>query len=324
MRSFLEKAEGRLLEIEGGGGGAWRVNENGVERILALLDRKAEFIVFKERILVYVKSALGHPAMYPLADIDFQAPAAAVLMDLDGTTAKSEHFWIWILEKTVAALIGSPRFSFVSEDMPYLSGHSVSEHLQYCLEKYSPRCTLEEARSMHMRIARQELSEIRLGSGRQGAFSPAPGLKEFLLRLKARKVKLGLVSSGLHEKAFPEILSVFDSLQLGNPLDFYDAVITAGQSIRKGQMGTLGELSAKPHPWLYAEALRVGLGIPPDQYHRVVGIEDSSAGVLSIRLAGFAAVGLNGGNIRSSGADVLVHGQFDSLIEALPFILGDG
>jgi beta-phosphoglucomutase-like phosphatase (HAD superfamily) len=86
-----------------------------------------------------------------------------------------------------------------------------------------------------------------------------------------------------------------------NPADFYDAMITAGFPMRKGRPGTLGELSPKPHPWLYAEISRVGLGIAAEQRHHVIGIEDSGAGVCSIRLAGFAAIGMDGGNIVESG-----------------------
>lgn len=32
-----------------------------------------------------------------------------------------------------------------------------------------------------------------------------------------------------------EIISAFKQLALGNPVDFYDAIITAGQALRKGQ-----------------------------------------------------------------------------------------
>ena len=84
-------------------------------------------------------------------------------------------------------------------------------------------------------------------------------------------------------------------------MDFYDVIITAGQALKKGQTGTLGELSPKPHPWLYAETARDGLGISPSRRHKVIGIEDSSAGIISIRLAGFAAIGIGGGNIETSG-----------------------
>ena len=39
-----------------------------------------------------------------------EKPLQAVLMDLDGTTVHSEHFWIWIIEKTTASLLGNPKF----------------------------------------------------------------------------------------------------------------------------------------------------------------------------------------------------------------------
>ena len=139
------------------------------------------------------------------------------------------------------------------------------------------------------------------GNGRANAFVPTEGLKDFLLALKARRIKIGLVTSGLYEKAWPEIYAAFQQLELGDPREFYDAIITAGHPIRKGEVGTLGELEPKPHPWLYAEVARVGLGIEFSRRSRVVGIEDSGAGVVAIRLAGFATIGFEGGNIRDSG-----------------------
>lgn len=107
------------------------------------------------------------------------------------------------------------------------------------------------------------MNEILEGRGKEGAFVPSPGIKGFLLALKEKGVKIGLVTSGLYEKAWPEIMSAFDTLKMGEKAeDFYDASITAGYPLRKGSVGTLGELSPKPHPWLYAEVARVGLGIP--------------------------------------------------------------
>ena len=107
---------------------------------------------------------------------------------------------------------------------------------------------------------------------------------------------------------------------MGDPKDFYDAIITAGFAMRKGEVGTLGELSPKPHPWLYAETARVGLGLSPEQRGSVVGIEDSGAGICSIRLAGFAPYGITGGNLEQSGTMGLCracHTDFKSLYEDL-------
>jgi len=133
-------------------------------------------------------------------------------------------------------------------------------------------------------------------------------------------VKIGLVTSGLYQKAWPEILSAFRQLDMGDPKEFYDAIVTAGFPLRKGTTGTLGELSPKPHPWLYAETCRVGLGVDFTQRHSVVGIEDSGAGVCSIRLAGFSVIGLSGGNIIESGTRELCsyyEETFDSILRII-------
>ena len=53
---------------------------------------------------------------------------------------------------------------------------------------------------------------------------------------------------------------------------------------------------------------------------RVLGFEDSSAGIVSVRLAGFCAVGINGGNIHAGGVDSLCMRKYDSLMDALPLI----
>ena len=135
-------------------------------------------------------------------------------------------------------------------------------------------------------------------------------------------VKIGLVTSGLYEKAWPEIVSAFRTLDMGDPKEFYDAIISAGFTLRKGEAGTLGELSPKPHPWLYAETCRVGLGMDFSDRHHVIGIEDSGAGVCSIRLAGFPVIGFGGGNIIQSGTRELCSHYCDTFEEILKLIRG--
>lgn len=312
-----------FIALTEGGDGRWRIGKDGVRAILTPLDRKVEFIVLSEQTLCYVKSAMGYPAIYPLPEVDFSAPADAVLMDLDGTSVHSEHFWMWVIEQATARLLDNPAFQLESADEPFVSGHSVSEHLSHCVNKYCPDKTVEEARVHYFAITHHEMAEIMAGRGRKGAFTPSPNLKEFLLELKGNGIKIGLVTSGLYEKAWPEILNAFQTLEMGDPLDFYDAIITAGTPFSRNSAGTLGELAPKPHPWLYAETARVGLGLDPARRHRVIGMEDSSAGVVSIRLAGFAALGVAGGNITQSGARPLLYKECDGLLDALPIILGE-
>ena len=288
--------------------------------VAATGDGKVEFIGFENHTLALVNSALGYPAYYPVDSVDKELPIAAVLMDLDGTTVHSEEFWIWIIQMSTASLLENPRFELEDSDLPYVSGHSVSEHLQYCVDKYCPEKSVEDARKLYFEHTHREMQLILEGKGKPGAFRPSPGIKDFLLELKGMGIKIGLVTSGLYEKAFPEILDAFKTLDLGDPKEFYDAIITAGFALRQGEPGTLGELSPKPHPWLYAETLRVGLGMSYDSRHAAIGIEDSGAGVASIRLAGMQAWGIEGGNIEQSGTRGLCSQYTDSFEKLLHLI----
>jgi len=295
-----------LIPLELTSDSAFSIGSCGVTSIKTTADRKVEFIDFDNGTRqALIKSAMGYPAYYPVHDVKIEKPLQAVLMDLDGTTVHSEEFWMWIIEKAVASLRGDNNFKLDSSDEPHVSGHSVSEHLQYCINKYCPEKSVEEARTWYFKHTNYEMKEIMEGRGRKGAFTPSPGIKDFLYELKDLGVKIGLVTSGLYEKAWPEILDAFKTLGMGDPKEFYDAIITAGHAIRPGEPGTLGELSPKPHPWLYAETARVGLGIPFEERNTVVGIEDSGAGVVSIVLSGFSAIGIGGGNIIDSGTKSL-------------------
>lgn len=277
------------------------VGNHGVQAIAKTGDGKVEFIGFDDQTMALVNSAMGYPAYHPVHCVEQEEPIKAVLMDLDGTTVHSEEFWIWITEQSTASLLDNPKFELEEADLPYVSGHSVSEHLQYCVTKYCPDKTVEEARTYYFEHTHREMKLILEGKGKPGAFTPAPGIKDFLLELKDMDMKIGLVTSGLYEKAYPEILDAFKTLGMGDPADFYDAIITAGHALRKGESVTLGELSPKPHPWLYAKTFRVGLGMEFSQRHSAIGIEDSGAGICSILLAGMQPWGIGGGNIDQSG-----------------------
>ena len=316
------KNAGDFIPLEVSDGGPFKVGEDGVKEILGTKDGKTEFAVYQDKTLCYVKSLMGYPAIYPMMEPVFEGPAEALLMDLDGTSVRSEQFWMWIIEKTMQRLMGNASFGLSDEDEPFVSGHSVSEHLQYCITKYCPNQKVEEARTFYYEIVEDEMQKIMKGQGKKGAFVPSPGLKDFLMELKAEHIKIGLVTSGLYNKAIPEIVSAFDVMGMGDPFQFYDTIITAGTAFQQGQAGTLSELAMKPHPWLYAETARVGLGIMPKERNRVIGMEDSSAGVLSLRLAGFSVIGIGGGNIEKAGVSGLCLKEYDHLCDALPLITG--
>lgn len=284
--------------------GRFQSGRDGVRAVGRTRDRKIEWIGQETGTLARVDSSMGYPAYYPVPTLR-EGKVKAVLMDLDGTTVHSETFWIWMIQLTLASLMDRLDFEVEDVDIPFISGHSVSEHLHYGLQKYCPDRSLEEAREYYFGHTQREMNKILQGSGRTGAFAPAPGIREFLLEMKGAGLRIGLVTSGLYEKAWPEIVAAFREMNLGNPLEFYDAIMTAGFIPGRGAAGTLGELCPKPHPWLYSEAARVGLGIPFEGRGSVIGIEDSAAGVYSLRLAGIQPFGIAGGNIIEGGGENL-------------------
>lgn len=156
------------------------------------------------------------------------------------------------------------------------------------------------------------------GRGHVDAFKPADGLKDFLTEVKKRNIKIGLATSGLDYKAIPEIVAAFRTLNMGDPRNYYDAIITGGRRKDVGDYGTLGEVASKPHPWIYTELAYLGLKVTDPT--TVIGIEDSAAGVLSLRFSGFPVVGLNGGNITQSGLDCLCCKKVNKLEEILQII----
>ncbi|MDL2318690.1 HAD family phosphatase [Eubacteriales bacterium OttesenSCG-928-A19] len=293
--------------------GLFARGRDGISAILSDRARSAEYILYEDgRMMCHVPSSTGPGAYYPVPEIRLERPVRAVLMDLDGTTVHSEPFWVWIIEQSVRSLTGDAGFAFTDADLPHVSGHSVSEHLMYCIHTYCPTARLEDARALYFEHTRREMALIAEGKGRGDAFVPTPGIGEFLHALKARDIKIALVTSGLYEKAAPEIRAAFHTLGLDAPEAFYDCIISAGSPLGQGDWGTLGELTPKPHPWLYAEAARVGLGIPYADRASVVGIEDSAVGIHAIRLAGYTALGVRGGNIEQSGATPFADAMFPS------------
>ena len=136
-------ADAGLIRMEQTSDGRYTRGVNGVEEIAATGDRKVEFVSFGNQTLACVKSAIAFPVYYPVYPVSIERPLKAVLMDLDGTSVRSEEFWIWIIQLSVASLLGNPKFELEEADLPYVSGHSVSEHLQYCIDKYHPRSNCE-------------------------------------------------------------------------------------------------------------------------------------------------------------------------------------
>ena len=160
-----------FVQLEQCSDGFYKKGVNGVVEILATGDMKVEFICFENNTIAFVKSAMGYPAYYPVPDVKIEKPIKAVLMDLDGTTVRSEEFWIWIIEQTTASLLDNPKFELEDSDLPFVSGHSVSEHLKHCITKYCPDKTVEEARTFYFEHTHREMQAIMEGRGKEGVHS---------------------------------------------------------------------------------------------------------------------------------------------------------
>lgn len=303
--------------------GLFRTGCDGVEEILESRDGQYTFLCYKDKTIVQLCSGGMYDACYPLPDSVFEGPAQYVLMDLDGTAIDSEHFWVGIIQQSIARLMGNSGFCFEDADLPHVSGYSVAEHLNYCITKYCPEKKLQDAREIYKELEYQELTKLLHGGGHSDAFQPMPGLKEFLRELKSREMKIALVSSGSRFKVQAEVAAACRQIGIASETDIFDCVMTGGIAVQKGEFGTVNEMAAKPHPWMYAEAARSGLGVTEKDYPRVIGLDDSAAGIMSLRLAGFEAIGMAGGNIAASGIAPLTKKSGCCLLEALPVILGE-
>lgn len=295
--------------------GIFKVGEN-VKKIFISDDGKEEYIILSNgRILVSIISNISPATYYEFFPGKIHTPIKAVMMDLDGTSVMSEEFWLELIRLTVSTVLKNKEFRFHNEDLPFISGNSVSEHLIYCKNKFELKEDLNDLIVIYYNYFESFLN-MKNENGIMRFFRPRDNLKSFLLSLKKDNIKVGLVTSGTIEKAMFEIEMAFKIMGIKEkPDSFYDCIITAGNSVNKNICGTLGELVAKPHPWLYRETALVGLGIDFSERNHVVCIEDSAAGVMSSRLAGFPTVGIAGGNIKMSGCEKFCQYFIENLVE---------
>lgn len=307
----------KLRRAADGASGLFLTRGDGGGEIISTADGKIRFAEYAGTTFCSIISSCGQRSVYPLEEVGFDAPAEYVAMDLDGTSINSEEFWIEIIRKTASRILGR-EICFSEEDIPYVSGHTTQEHLDYALGKYGYGFR-PEATEVYHSVSRSELA-LALERGDE-RFRPMPGLKDFLSEMKARGIKAGLASSGLFYKAIPEIESAFSAMGMGSPKDFYDGIIMGGVEKEKGRYSSLGELVAKPHPWIYKELIYVGLKCPDNR--KAIVVEDSASGVLAARLAGYPVVGLTTGNVAASGFDCLCCRMADNLTEAKKYIFGE-
>lgn len=292
--------------------------EKNADKIYVSLDKKIEFVILpNKKVIVGVICSTFGETYYPMRDVEFPEKITSVVMDLDGTTAISEKFWINVIKETFIAVSNKVDFDFNESDIPFISGHTTYEHLLYCLTKYDSPSKIDLAVEKYNKIAEHELEKL-LKTG-DDSIIPTNGLGNFINICKLYGVKIGLVTSGSYEKAYPEIQSIIRQLKYSEIAQVYDTVITAGSPLSKYHIGTMGQLVAKPHPWLYMEALFVGLN--EKNTDQIIGFEDSGAGVIALRLAGIPVIGVKGGNIIESGYGDFCECFVDDMNDAINLII---
>jgi hypothetical protein len=106
------------------------IQDSFVNRILQSLDRKVQIVECENgKVLMGVVTRDLFMAYYPIQPVEIEYPIKAVLMDLDGTTLYSENFWMYVIQETIRSISHNEYFCFSDVDIPFVSGHSVSEHL---------------------------------------------------------------------------------------------------------------------------------------------------------------------------------------------------
>ena len=183
-------------------------------------------------------------------------PYRYLLFDLDGTLSETDslHLPTW-----VEALLP----------------HGIEVDEAFYRENISGRANAEIVGDLLPNLSEREGREIVEAKeagfrGRAGELEPLPGLLDFLVTVKERGVKTGLVTNAPREN----VGAVLAALGLE---DFFDAVVPA-EEVR----------AAKPDPEPYLTALEK-LGAEPGE---ALAFEDSLSGIRSAVDAGVPTVGI--------------------------------
>lgn len=200
-------------------------------------------------------AAPGGPA--PLA---FPRPARALIFDLDGvlTDTAQTHYRAW---KRMADEEGLPFDEQVNE---LLKGVDRMASLEIILRHAGRVLGRDEKLALAERKNAYYVEAIREVTPKD-LFA---GVERLLEQARARGLKLGLASASRNAGALLERLGIADR---------FDYIADSAHIAR-----------AKPDPEIFL-TVAAALGVPPSQ---CIGLEDAAAGVVAIKSAGMAAVGI--------------------------------
>jgi beta-phosphoglucomutase family hydrolase len=250
------------------------------------------------------------------------SPFDAVIFDLDGvvTDTASVHLAAWrelldsvLQDKRLPAEVG--RGPFTDEDYrQYVDGRSRQDGLRSFLASRGavlPQGPPGDAGGDEWTIAglAERKDQLFIERIRRQGVKSYPGTVDLLVRLRAGRVRLGLVTASRHASMVLAGAGLEDS---------FDAVV---DGVSAAELG----LPGKPEPAVFLEAAR-RLGVDPC---RSAVVEDAVAGVEAARRGGFGlVVGLDRNGQReeleAAGADVVLEdlSEFDiGLVLTDPLLL---
>jgi beta-phosphoglucomutase-like phosphatase (HAD superfamily) len=191
-------------------------------------------------------------------------PVAAVLLDLDGLIADTEPLHIEALRAAAASFGVTLPDDYVAAK---LVGASDEQNAIDIAADFTPGVDPGAL------LARKEREFLVLASERP--ISPRPGLDDLLALLRARGVRLAVVSSSKAD-AVGVVLAALGRTRAGDWLAGCFDLVVAGSEVA----------AVKPAPELYLRACRA-LAVSPED---CLALEDSAAGVLAARAAGVRCI----------------------------------
>jgi HAD superfamily hydrolase (TIGR01509 family) len=213
--------------------------------------------------------------------VSFALPGAfrAILFDLDGLLIDSEPLW----GRAEEAVVEEHGGRLTEADRVATIGRSIEASLEMHANRLGLAGTAVDG------LVADVVGQMRVLVATEGSIRP--GAAELVGRLAGR-VPLGLASN--------------------SDLDLVDlALERIGLAGRFATIVSAAEVgAAKPEPDVYLEACR-RLAVDPAD---AIGFEDSPAGLLALRAAGLASVGVRaGGSLSLDGADIVVDWLSDVL-----------
>lgn len=182
-----------------------------------------------------------------------------IIFDMDGVLCDSEHF---ICEAACAMFKRRFGQEVRPEDFIPFVGAGENRYLGGVAEKYGILLDMPADKNLTYAIYLEII---------KGRLAPLPGVREFIARCRAMRMKLAVASSADRIKVEGNLA------EIGIGFDTFDAVVTGSDVERK-----------KPDPEVFLKAA-AKMGLPAD---RCLVVEDAPNGIQAARAAGARCLGL--------------------------------